>query len=228
MSTHLPSSPFHPDHPPEPQPGPQDLPPAPPFHPFFSLLTTQPFPGSSTPAAQRIQKTHYPHIHYIFADDPSPNPLETTLQGQRRSRSESDDDDEKVDERYILIDVDASGKKITNAQSLSPQWAVTGAEVRSAPTWDGESGKGAKVLSRHEDEQGNEDPRREDAEGMMLVVDGMERPSADDEGDEARHDEDNRDVEDLLEEFGRGMDGLRGVVTAWEGWKQKEMGHEVT
>ena len=89
--------------------------------------------------------------------------------------------------------------------------------MRSAPTWDGESGKGGKIL-RQDDEQGNEDPRGEDAEGMMLVIDGMERPIAD-EGEEARHDEDNRDVEDLVEEFGRVMDGLRGVVTAWEGWK---------
>ena len=33
--------------------------------------------------------------------------------------------------------MDANGTKVVSAQSLSPEWAVVGAEVGKAPMWDG-------------------------------------------------------------------------------------------
>lgn len=232
------------------------LPPAPAsFHPFFSLLTTHhQLPSSSPSGLPAISTTHHPHIHYLFASDPSPNALDDALLNPPGNPSQSNGDgngtrQDGQNERYILIDLDSTGTKILNAQSLTPEWAITKAEVREAPTWGGGDGKGNEAR-RHRghggsrgngaedrDEVGESGDEEEDRKDMMLLFEGMERAENMGEGDDDVDGGEERkggvdvsrcaggegkEVEDLVEEFGRGMEGLRRVVGAGEIWHRVE------
>lgn len=47
-----------------------------------------------------------------------------------------------VKERYIIVDVAADGHTVLDAQSLSKEWQITAANVRSAPSFDDEGAEG--------------------------------------------------------------------------------------
>ncbi|EGS19348.1 uncharacterized protein CTHT_0048060 [Thermochaetoides thermophila DSM 1495] len=116
-------------------PTPQPIQAAPPFSPFFTLLT------STSPSTNR-QTLHHPTVHYIFADD-DPEILTAALAQHHRSseveggNGEAGDDDSNDDsgpkDRAIIVDVEASpdgtGFEVAWASSLSPDWAVTMARV---------------------------------------------------------------------------------------------------
>lgn len=92
----------------------------------------------------------------------------------------------------MIIDLDASGTEVVAARSMSSEWAVTGAEVAKAPTWGEESaGKG--------DGEG----------GMMLRIEGVEAAR---EVHEGKGKEEEVDMEELVERYTRGLEGLRRVV----------------
>lgn len=96
-------------------------------------------------------------------------------------------------ERFVLLDIDATGTKVLSAQSMSPDWAVTSTELSPAPTWD-RDGEG----KQEEAEEGG---------GLMLRIEGMEVPTDDGEAEEKR-------LEDLAEEYERKMSELKRVVDA--------------
>ena len=73
---------------------------------------------------------------------------------------------------------------MVKAQSLSHEWQVTNAEIGPAPTWEGEGGDG----------------------GLMLRVEGVEC-ARESEGQE-------KGLEELVEEWERRMEQLRGIVRA--------------
>lgn len=74
---------------------------------------------------------------------------------------------------------------------MAPGWAVTGAEVRAAPTWEGEG-------------EGEEEGGR----GMMVRIEGVERDS----GRTGVGEGESEGLERLVEKFERGLGELRRVV----------------
>ncbi len=74
---------------------------------------------------------------------------------------------------------------------MSPDWAITNAEVRAAPTWDGEGEGGG---------------------GMMVRVEGVERGAVE------RVWEEEEGLERLVERFEGGLGELRRVVGGTGGW----------
>ena len=105
-------------------------------------------------------------------------------------------------ERYVLLDMDATGMKIESAQSMSPDWAVTSTELGPAPTWD-------------RDGEGKQEGQ--DGRGLMLRIEGMEIKRGE-EGEEgvARRREEKR-LEELVEVYERQMVELRRVVDLGQG-----------
>lgn len=101
--------------------------------------------------------------------------------------------------------MDGTGTRVLSAQSMSPDWAVVGAEVGAAPTWDGGGGE---------------------AGGMMLRIEGVEvvgggegddgglgdvGNTGDEEGEQVKR------LEELVRLYERQMGELRRVVLAGEG-----------
>lgn len=122
-------------------------------------------------------------MHYLFSDDDDADTdLITTAALQTLSPTNTN-----PSERFLLLDIDASGTKVLRAQSMHPGWAVTSAEVRAAPTWEGEG-------------EGEEGGR-----GMMLRVEGVERGG----GERV---EEGEGLERLVERFEKGLGELRRVV----------------
>lgn len=103
-------------------------------------------------------------------------------------------------ERYILLDMDATGSRVLSAQSMSPDWAVTATELAPAPTWDdaGGGGVGGDVEGRD----------------LMLRVEGMEVLGSVEveDGDGKR-----KGLEELVGMYESRMGELRKVVDAGAG-----------
>ena len=95
----------------------------------------------------------------------------------------------------MILDLDASGTKITSSASLSPDWQILSAEIKGAPSWEGGEGEGEGRLMLEVKGVG--------LEGGGRVVKGKERGGKEGEGD---------NVMGLVEEFEKRMEGLRGVV----------------
>jgi hypothetical protein len=134
------------------------------FHPFFTLITDA-----------TTGETYHPSTYYVFSDDDpdvlttaslhaldsySPQATGSPSQATHSSnlREGAAEGDEVTDsERYIIVDLAPSGTQIHAAKSLSPEWAITGADIRGAPTF-----------------QASEDTEGPGGgEGLMLVLEGM-------------------------------------------------------
>jgi hypothetical protein len=127
------------------------------FHPFFTLITDA-----------ITGEAYHPSTYYVFSDDEpdvlttaslhaldsympqSPNPQANT---NAPAGTEAQDQ-----ERYIIVDLSPTGTQIQQAKSLSPEWAITGAQVRGAPTFETAEDDGA---------------RGGGGEGLMLILEGM-------------------------------------------------------
>jgi hypothetical protein len=135
------------------------------FHPFFTLITDA-----------ITGETYHPSTYYVFSDDEpdvlttaslhaldsySPQPAQSPSRTAHPSSDPSDEvseRDEAADsERYVVIDLAPSGVQIHTAKSLSPEWAITGADIRGAPTFQAS-----------EDTEG-----AGGGEGLMLMLEGM-------------------------------------------------------
>lgn len=133
----------------EPQDG--SLVPPPRFAPFFTMITDA-----------ESGETYHPSTYYVFADD-EPDVLSTAAlhaldayspHAQREAEAEALlEGTTRVEERYILVSMGPEGTNVASARSLAPSWAVTNAEVRAAPTFDGGEGGGS--------------------DGLMLMVEGL-------------------------------------------------------
>ncbi|MCJ1379924.1 hypothetical protein MMC17_003027 [Xylographa soralifera] len=150
-----------------------------PFNPFFTLIEDAHSPT-----------THHPTVHYIFSDDDSDLLTNTLLHihdsqapnTQSRGTSTSRRADQETKERYVLLNLAASGTAVESVYSLTGDWQVLSAEIGQAPTLEGGGAEG----------------------GLMLRIKGTEGPKA--EGIEGLG------LEGLVETFGRRMGELRRVV----------------
>lgn len=104
-------------------------------------------------------------------------------------------------ERYVVVELEASGREVKGAWSLTGDWAVRATQVGVAPTLegggggDGGQGSGEKGL-------------------LLLRIEGMEGWEEEDiaEGTGEGEGERERGLEELVEVFGKRMGELRGVV----------------
>lgn len=111
------------------------------FSPLFTLLT-------STSHSSNQQTIHHPTVRYIFEDD-DPEILTAELaQHHRDHPSEAEDTDinNGGTDRAIILDMehtaDGSGFEVVWAGSLSPDWAVTSANLSTMEGGVGGSGGG--------------------------------------------------------------------------------------
>ncbi|MCJ1292415.1 hypothetical protein MMC34_003965 [Xylographa carneopallida] len=153
-----------------------------PFNPFFTLIEDAHSPT-----------THHPTVHYIFSDD-DPDLLTNALlhihdsqaaqapSTQSRGPGSPPRVDQDTQERYVLLNLAASGTAVDSVHSLTGDWQVLSAEIGKAPTLEGGGGEG----------------------GLMLRIEGTEGSKA--EGVECLG------LEGLVETFGRRMGQLRRVV----------------
>jgi hypothetical protein len=165
------------------------------FHPFFTLITDD-----------ITGETYHPSTYYIFADD-EPDLLTTaslhaldSYTPQPSAQGEATDS-----ERYIILDLAPTGTNIQQAKCLSPEWAITGAEIRNAPTF-----------------QATDDAAEGGAgEGLMIVIEGMGQddgpmPKGSGPVDEATR---SKKSKDLLEEARK-----RGGGSLVQGMEELRMG----
>jgi hypothetical protein len=107
-------------------------------------------------------ETYHPSTYYVFADD-EPDALTTAALDaleaySPHAREETEaraqvEDMPREEERYILVSLGPNGTNITSVKSLAPNWAITNAEIRPTPTFDGGEDQGS--------------------DGLMLMVEGL-------------------------------------------------------
>ncbi|KIV98784.1 uncharacterized protein PV09_09459 [Verruconis gallopava] len=125
--------------------------PPPGFTPFFTMIMDV-----------ESGETYHPSTYYIFADD-EPDMLSSAALQALDSylphvREELDVGAQKLksiteEERIILVSLNPEGNNVMNATSLAPDWTITNAEIRPAPTFDG-----------NEEQSGD---------GLMLMIEGL-------------------------------------------------------
>ncbi|KAK4162306.1 hypothetical protein QBC43DRAFT_321717 [Cladorrhinum sp. PSN259] len=117
------------------------IPDKPVFSPLFALLT-------STSHSSNQQTIHHPTVRYIFEDD-DPEFLTAELAQHHGDYPQEGEDPEANNDRAVILDLerttDGSGFEVAWASSLSPDWAVTSANVGTMEGGVGGSG-GALVL----------------------------------------------------------------------------------
>jgi hypothetical protein len=139
---------------PYPEPGSEHtLLPPPNFNPFFTIV-------EDTTTGDH----HHPFVHYVFADDDPAIVTAAAMRSlglddtkylpqpdDERQETQGEDDQEVQEpavesplpppivgsrERFMIIDIAADGHTIVGAQSMSPDWQITSANVRTAPSFD--------------------------------------------------------------------------------------------
>jgi len=151
----------------------------PPFQPLFTLLTTS-------------SQTHHPTVHYLFSNDPT-DPLTTAALETLSPSSSPSPSTATQKERYLIIDLDTPGTNVVVARSITPEWAVTSAEVGKAPTWG----------------EGKEEAGEGEGGALMLRIEGVEAAKGVNRG---KGNETEVELEELVERYMRGLEGLRRVV----------------
>ncbi|KAF2254842.1 hypothetical protein BU26DRAFT_146308 [Trematosphaeria pertusa] len=150
----------------------QALLPPPNFKPFFTIVE-DPTTGEH----------YHPYVHYVFADDDPVIVTAAAMrslglddtkylpqpEGDVREHIDEDEEEQEQEpavesplpppipgyrERFLIVDIGADGHTIAGAQSMSPDWQVTNATVRTAPSF----------------EEGAPDS------GYMLKIEGIEVP----------------------------------------------------
>lgn len=152
-------------------------------------------------------------MHYLFSDDESELVADAVLSlhdaqhasaGTRATTSGAGRDAPAqgggVVERYVVVELEASGREVKGAWSLTGDWAVRATQVGVAPTLEGGGGQ----------EQGEGEGSGE--KGLLLRIEGMEGWEEGDIVEGKGEGEGERGLEELVEVFGQRMGELRGVV----------------
>lgn len=150
------------------------LPPAD-FRPFFALI--------EDPATGEY---HHPNVHYIFSDDEDQGAITSEALAVLDREDHTAHQDE-VEERVLLLDMEADGRTVASVASLSADWQAIQTEITKAPSW-GDSKQGAD-------------------RGLMLKIAGKEVHTRD-----TARDVDIRDLEGLVAQFGRQLESLDEVL----------------
>ncbi|KAF2172176.1 hypothetical protein M409DRAFT_17415 [Zasmidium cellare ATCC 36951] len=161
-----------------PYPEPEDeapLLPPPDFKPFFTVIEDD------------NGEHHHPTVHYVFADDEDTEFL-TNAALQTLSDSEQPRQDGEPENRFVILDLDPTGKEVISAVSLSPEWQALKTQTSPAPSWGGQDDKSTD-------------------RGLMLRISGQEAKREALVKGRAKG-----DVNGLLKMFDENMAGLDGVL----------------
>lgn len=123
------------------------------FSPLFAMIRD---PNST--------EAQHPSIYYVFSDD-AENEREgndvatiaslTALRHvtpNEHGQIDEQDTDSEIEERFVILDLEPSlddngpAVRIKNMSSLCPQWAVTSASLRPAPTLDDENPQDGSLM----------------------------------------------------------------------------------
>ncbi|KAF2110152.1 hypothetical protein BDV96DRAFT_501772 [Lophiotrema nucula] len=131
------------------------------YHPYVHYVFADDDPVITTAAAMR--SLGLDETHYLPQNTP-----EREAQSEEEAREGGDEEEREpqvesplpppipgAKERYLIVDLAADGHTIVDAQSLSPAWQITNAQVRTAPSFD----------------EGSPE------QGYMLGIEGVEVPS---------------------------------------------------
>ncbi|KAK4229242.1 hypothetical protein QBC38DRAFT_453470 [Podospora fimiseda] len=179
------------------------------FSPLFALLT-------STSHSTNQQTIHHPTVRYIFEDD-DPEELTAELARHHRNQGPEGEDSGEFVDRAVILDMDrtadGTGFKVAWASSLSPDWAVTSANVSTME--GGVDGTGAAFVLKIEGV--SLDSSSFGAGGAPTGEGGHSGDSSatSAERQQPRRPESNREeYGDLLQEFDKRMAVLRRVTEA--------------
>ncbi|KAK0909734.1 hypothetical protein LTR02_004202 [Friedmanniomyces endolithicus] len=153
----------------------EDLLPPPDFKPFFTIVED----------AEGTEH-HHPTVHYIFADD-DPEDLTSAILAAIDQEAAVGTRLE-LEERVILLDMDADGKHVVTTSSLSSRWQATQVEIGQAPSWGGAS-------------QGGDG-------GLMLKISGKETAKT----ASKQRKKGTGSMEELVRSFGERLDGLGEIL----------------
>ena len=112
-------------------------------------------------------------------------------------------------ERYLIVDMTADGTKVAQVKSLSRDWQVLKAEVRPAPSFDGQADDRDAVSTGASDEKG--------VAGSMLWIEGrevnaVEHSTGGDQAQGALEEEPLQRIERLRKEFADDMQSLKSWI----------------
>ncbi|KAK1055395.1 hypothetical protein LTR74_015723 [Friedmanniomyces endolithicus] len=153
----------------------ENLLPPPDFKPFFTIVED----------AEGTEH-HHPTVHYIFADDDPEDLTSAILAAIDQEAAVGTRLD--VEERVILLDMDADGKHVVTTSSLSSRWQATQVEIGQAPSWGGAT-------------QGGEG-------GLMLKISGKEVAKT----ASKQRKKGTGSMEELVRSFGERLDGLGEIL----------------
>ncbi|KAI9807822.1 MAG: hypothetical protein M1825_005127 [Sarcosagium campestre] len=186
---------------------------------------------NSSPPSPRRSASYPPDDDGIDSSDDSLSAEQQLLRRQQRRHhgaenpSEGDDGAESVTQRYVILDMNATGDAAVAARSLTDDWQVVGVEVASAPTWAADEGPPSATVGRA-------------GGGLMLKIEGTEGidPAAaalvttgvgggggaataggGGVGNEVREDNQLDDLQQLVGKFERQMKSLQRVMDAEQG-----------
>lgn len=165
------------------EPAADELLPPPDFKPFFTLIE-DPVTGEH----------HHPTVHYMFSDD-DPEVLTSAaldVLDKDGVASQANSRVTDVNERCVIVDMEADGKSVKSASSISPDWQALKTTITQAPSWG-------------DDSNGTD-------RGMMLKISGQASGSSSSSKDKKRRQEKVGNIDDLLREFGERLEGLDEIL----------------
>lgn len=151
--------------------------------------TSFPHPDNFSPLFTLVEdevtgEQHHPHVHYIFSDDHTDGLTDAVLQTLTERANNAYDDvrasQTRSSNRYIIVDLDASGQHVLQAQSLSSRWQVAETQLTRAPTFgegEGETAGEAGMMLKIRGSQGHAE--QYDDEQVPSVVLGRAQDAAD-------------------------------------------------
>lgn len=129
------------------------------YHPYVHYVFADDDPVIVTAAAMRSMGLD--DTHYLPETTPDPEHQEHRSMQHEDEEQAAQEPDTQVEsplpppipgvkERYLIIDVAADGHSVVDAQSLSPEWQITNANVRSAPSFADEEAEDHAYMLRIE------------------------------------------------------------------------------
>ena len=161
----------------------EDLVPPPDFKTFFTLIE-DPETGEH----------HHPTVHYIFSDDDPEILTNAALEAldDHETDPQYTNPIDKLEHRYVIVDISADGKTVASVSSLSREWQALQTTIAQAPSW-------------------GDDSKSEDR-GLKLKISGQESKRRDDVKERRRSLQMADNIENLVAAFSEKLDGLDEVL----------------